>query len=474
MISVKWLAAPMLVAMAAVLGRLLDANVEARLMLVAVVAAALLGRGPGLMAALLGFLALTFLPSPPGLDQLTRREELIDSATFLVIALVIGSLVIRIRESRQRAELGEREARLRVEITDQLLRGRPIQNVADGAAESIRDAFGVVSCTLDVVGLTGASTVPDVPRRSSAWVQRLRRRDVPATPSVSVRANDVTITVVPRPNRILSAAGEEVLVALATALGNAFGRVELERAASEAKVDAEVNRARAAFFAAAGHNLRTPLASVDASVSALLESRDALDTDQEDILLETIAGETSRLGRMVTKVLSQSQIHGTDLVPEREPIDLEGMVQVAVGRLGPLGADQRYELDIPPDTPALDLDVTMLEQILLNLLENAVRFSPEGSVISILARGVGDDVELRIVDHGPGVPDGEHELIFEEFHRAGTRTEGAGTGLGLSIVRALVDAHDGSVACEDTPGGGATFVVRFPTSDSREPSRSIP
>jgi two-component system, OmpR family, sensor histidine kinase KdpD len=461
------LAAPLFVTVAAVVGRVLDANVEARLMLVAVVASALFGWGPGLAAAILGFLALVFLPSPPGLDQLTRREELIDSVTFLIIAAVIGSLVIRIRESRQRAELGEREARLRVDITDQLLRGRGTQEVADAAAEAIRDAFGVMSCTLDVAGVTGSADAPaDAPRISSAWVQRLRGRDVPVPPTVSVQANDATITVVPRPTQALSPDGEEVLRALATALGSAFGRAELERTANEAKVDAEVNRARAAFFAAAGHNLRTPLASVDASVSALLASRDALDRQQEEVLLGTIAGETSRLGRMVTKVLSQSQIHGSDLVPEREPIDLEGMMQVAVRRLGPLGAGHHVELDIPVETPSLDLDVMMLEQILLNLLENAMRHAPEGSTVSMTAAGVDGVVELRVIDHGPGVPADERERIFEEFYRVGARTEGAGTGLGLSIVRALVEAHDGTVWCEETPGGGATFVVRFPTPDA--------
>ncbi|HEY5076322.1 MAG TPA: ATP-binding protein, partial [Acidimicrobiia bacterium] len=139
------------------------------------------------------------------------------------------------------------------------------------------------------------------------------------------------------------------------------------------------------------------------------------------------------------------------------------LVQHAVRRLRPIARAHRVRLDVDEDLPPVSLDVTMAEQILLNLLENALRFAPPGSEIVVGARACGDDeIELRVADHGPGVAPEARGRIFEEFQSAETRPDRSGTGLGLAIVRALVVAHGGSVRYEDTPGGGATFVCTFP------------
>jgi two-component system, OmpR family, sensor histidine kinase KdpD len=280
-----------------------------------------------------------------------------------------------------------------------------------------------------------------------------------------IRSDEACLEVVTRNGHPLSPAAEDLLASLISALGLIFERTELERSANDARVDAEVNRARAAFFAAAGHNLRTPLTSVSASVSALINSGDVLDPQEQAQLLATIRAETARLERMVAKVLSQSLIRGADIVPDPEPVDLGGMVQVAVGRLGPAADACNIQLDLPPEVGPLRLDLTMLEQILLNLLENAVRYAPDGSTITVRATQLDDAVQLRVIDRGPGVDPADAEVIFTEFHRSGSRTEGEGTGLGLAIVAALVSAHDGRCWCEATPGGGATFVVQFPLDD---------
>jgi two-component system, OmpR family, sensor histidine kinase KdpD len=459
----RYLFAVGFVTLAAVVALVAQADIEARLMLLAVVGAALLGRAPGLLAVALGAGLLNFLfQNQAGAVGLATREEFIGLVSFLVVAYVIGTLVSRDRASRRQAELGEQEARLRVEITDRLLEGEPTQQVADAAALAILETFGLAECTLvagNVTGRAAAEPAPP-PRGPQALVQQRINRGT--TRVINLATNEASLTGRTTAGRDLSPAGEDVLTALVSALGIAFTRAELERSASDARVDAEVNRARAAFFAAAGHNLRTPLAAVDASVSALLDTRDVMSDDQEALLLTTIAGETSRLARMVDKVLSQSQIHGTNPLPDLEPVDLEGMAQVAIRRLGPLATHHEFVLDVPPDIGPLWLDVTMCEQILLNLLENAARFAPANSSIEITARNAGDVVELRVADHGPGVDESERGHIFNEFHRVGSRTESEGTGLGLSIVRALVEAHDGTIRCDTTPGGGATFVARFP------------
>ena len=452
---VRLLVAITAVVVATVLAQVLgvDDVVTALLLMVAVVTAAMLGTVPGLVAAVLGGLSLNLVFSEPAPGvSFETSDDVVSLVVFLVIASLVGILVSRERTSRHLARLGQLEAQLRIDTTNRLLLGEPTTAVVQSTAESIATIFDLASCTLTTAGTTAVASRPLRPGRT-----------------VLVRSDEASVEAVTSTGRALSPDAEDVLAALTSAIGLVFARADLERSANEARVDAEVNRARAAFFAAAGHNLRTPLTSVSASVSALIDSGDLLDDDEQAQLLGTIRDETARLERMVAKVLSQTLIRGADIVPDPEPVDLGGMAQVAIGRLGPTANAKRFDLQLPPDVGPLWLDVTMLEQILLNLLENAVRFAPDGSTITVAAEQSGSHVDLRVIDHGPGVKPDDTEAIFTEFFRSGSRTEGEGTGLGLAIVAALVAAHNGQAWCEATPGGGATFVVRFPLAQQPQP-----
>jgi len=151
-----------------------------------------------------------------------------------------------------------------------------------------------------------------------------------------------------------------------------------------------------------------------------------------------------------------------------QPVDVRDLAQAAIRRLRPLARAHRVRLDVPTDIGDVDVDIEMMEQVFGNLLENALRFAPPGSEILVSARGSCDEarrepsLEVRVADHGPGVPDAERTRIFEEFVRVAARPDSSGTGLGLAIVWSLVTAHGGRVWCEDTPGGGATFVFVIP------------
>ena len=233
----------------------------------------------------------------------------------------------------------------------------------------------------------------------------------------------------------------------------------------EARLVAEVGRQRAGFLSAVSHNLRTPLTAVKAAAGTLLSSWSRIEPEERRELLETISDEAERLERLVRNTLELSRIRAGALEIEPERVDIADLVQHAVRRLRPIARAHRVRLDVADDLPPVSLDVTMAEQILLNLLENALRFAPPGSEIVVGARAAGrgdDEIELRVADHGPGVPPEARDRIFEEFQSAETRPDRSGTGLGLAIVRALVVAHGGSVRYEDTPGGGATFVCTFP------------
>ncbi|HEY3832479.1 MAG TPA: ATP-binding protein [Acidimicrobiia bacterium] len=239
-------------------------------------------------------------------------------------------------------------------------------------------------------------------------------------------------------------------------------RYELERAAEAAHAAAEISRTRAGLLSAVSHNLRTPLAAIQASSSALLSAGDTITEDERRELTEAVHDESMRLANLVAKLLDLGRIRAGGLELAPQAVDVNGVLQAAVHRLGPLLGDRKVSIDVASQLDEVVLDPTAFDQALTNLLENAIRYTPAGSPIELVATQSRGIVEFRIVDHGPGVPAEEQPKVFDEFYRAGKRSESEGTGLGLAIVKAVVLAHRGRVWVEDTEGGGATFVVRLP------------
>ena len=237
---------------------------------------------------------------------------------------------------------------------------------------------------------------------------------------------------------------------------------EHERVAFEARLDAAMNESRAGFLAAMTHNLRTPLASIKASVETLEDPTAALDERTRGQLLATAHEETERLERLVTKVLELSRIHAGAIEPRREPVDIGEITRGAVRRLRYLAARDRVRLAVADDAIVAVVDPDMIELVLVVLIENALRVAPAGTDVSVEVGRAGAACEFRVVDHGPGVRPEYREKIFEEFVRVEGAPDSTGSGLGLAIARALVTAHDGTIRVVDTPGGGATFVVNIP------------
>ncbi len=242
---------------------------------------------------------------------------------------------------------------------------------------------------------------------------------------------------------------------------------EHERAAFDARLDAAVNESRAGFLAAMTHNLRTPLASIKASVETLEDPSASLDDGTRAQLLATAHEETERLERLVTKVLELSRIHAGAIEPRREPTDIGEITRGAVRRLRYLAARDRVRLEVADHAVIATVDPDMIELVLVVLLENALRMAPAGTDVSVeVARArTGVACEIRVIDRGPGVAPEYREKIFEEFVRVEGAPDSTGSGLGLAIARALVIAHGGTIGVSDTPGGGATFTVTLPAEN---------
>jgi two-component system sensor histidine kinase KdpD len=211
------------------------------------------------------------------------------------------------------------------------------------------------------------------------------------------------------------------------------------------------------------HDLRTPLASIRAVASDL---RDGVVYDEatRKELLDTVCDEAERLDRIVANILSLSRIETGALTPDRQAVALDELVADRVRRLSGLFRQVRVQVEIPADLPLVDGDYTQIDQLVTNLLENAARYAPPGSLVRVGASEREAFVELRVADEGIGVPDWERRRIFEPFRTGeGSRS----SGVGLAICRAIIEAHGGTIDVDRTPGGGATFIVTLPVRNLR-------
>ncbi len=422
-----------------------DLTVAALLLLVTVLAVGTLGFPSGLTAAVVGFLSLNwFFTEPTGSFKIHRTDDVVALVVFAASAALVGWTVQRLSTLRRTALQREAEAKVRLDLTNRLLSGADVDDALHSAADALAELFAFEACSL-TAGEPVAATA--------------------GLAGANVRVDGPGVTLLASAPVELAPADRELLEALVAGLAAGVDRLRLQEEVREARLVAEVGRQRAGFLSAVSHNLRTPLTAVKAAAGTLLSSWSRIEPEERRELLETISDEAERLERLVRNTLELSRIRAGALEVEPERVDIADLVQHAVRRLRPIARAHRVRLDVDDDLPPVSLDVTMAEQILLNLLENAFRFAPPGSEIVVGAHAIPslpDEIELRVADHGPGVPPEARDRIFEEFQSAETRPDRTGTGLGLAIVRSLVVAHGGSVRYEDTPGGGATFVCTFP------------
>jgi two-component system sensor histidine kinase KdpD len=257
----------------------------------------------------------------------------------------------------------------------------------------------------------------------------------------------------------LSSEERGVIQTLATQIALAIDGMRLGSEAEEARMEAETNRLRAALFSSVTHDLRTPLASITASVSSLLEEGSPLEGDARRDLLETIDEEAGRLNRVIGNLMDLSRMRAGAVMPSLSPTAVDELIEGVVARSASVLKDHDIRLMVRESLPEIPLDLGQIDQALTNVLENAARFTPPGRRITIAAARWHDGVQIRISDRGPGVPREERERIFEPF----VRGEGsAGTGLGLAIARAIVEAHGGTIRVTDEPGGGTAVVIELP------------
>jgi K+-sensing histidine kinase KdpD len=251
----------------------------------------------------------------------------------------------------------------------------------------------------------------------------------------------------------------------------ALDRERLRATAAHAEALAEGNRMRTALLTAVSHDLRTPLASVKASVSTLRQTDVRWSPADQAELLATIEEGADRLNALIGNLLDMSRIHTRSLQPFIRPTALDEVAPIVVRGLD--GAEC-LNFDIPDDLPLLAADPGLLERVLANLVANALRYSPNDNPPTLAASAKLDVVTIEVIDHGPGVPDDKREQILLPFEQLGDQRSAAGVGLGLAVSKGFIDAMAGELTAEATPGGGLTMRIALPASPHVEPPSSVP
>ena len=263
------------------------------------------------------------------------------------------------------------------------------------------------------------------------------------------------------PRRFQEPAQRQLLEAFADQVALALERMTLEQQTQQSQVEIEAERLRTALLSSLSHDLRTPLAGITGSATSLLQDRSMRDEVRRD-LLQTIVEEAQRMNRLIGNLLDMIRVETQTLVVQKEWQPLEEPIGVALIRLDERLQGREVQVQLPPDLPLVPLDGLLIEEVLINLLENAVKYTPAGSPITISAVVDNQTIVVEVADRGPGLPPGEEARIFDKFYRSVGAPPGGGVGLGLTICRGIVQAHGGRIWAENRPGGGAVFRFTLP------------
>ncbi|MGD0558841.1 MAG: DUF4118 domain-containing protein [Streptosporangiaceae bacterium] len=429
----------------------LDLSDDLLLYLVAVVIITVLGGfWPAVGAAIAASLLLNWYFTKP-LHNFTIAEprNLLALLLFVTVAVAVSSVVhLAARRTAQ-------SARNRQESAALLALAQTVLGGEDSPAAILGHLTSTHGGQAELIERTGGRWV----RVASSGVSGT----IPAANRLDIRADLALLVTGQRPT-----ATRALLAGYAAQAAAALDRERLRTQAAQAEALAEANRIRTALLAAVSHDLRTPLASVKASVSTLRQTDVDWSPEDEAALLATIEENADRLDELIGNLLDMSRLHTGSLQPFLRPTAIDEVAPLALR-----GLDSRLLLKVPDELPLVLADPGLLERVLANLFSNASRHSPAASPPELTARAAGAAVELEIADHGAGVPDDEKERIFEPFVRLGNKTPagrsvgagwsgGPGVGLGLAVAKGFAEAMGGSIEADTTPGGGLTIRLTLP------------
>lgn len=455
--------------------------------LIAIVAVAIgWGRMPSIAASVLSVAAFDYFFVPPYFSfAVSDIEYLLTFGVMLAVALVISNLAVRLQQQAELARYRERRTGVLYTMSRDLATHRGTGMLAQVAAKHLRDAFdaqvaifladadkrvqlqrgellffdldpkesGVAQWVYDHSERAGLGT-DTLPGASALYLPLMASSG--AIGVVAVRPKDTALLLDPERLHLLESLVNQVALAIE--------RTRLSDEAQQAHVRAETERTRSAILSSVSHDLRTPLATITGAASCLSVEQGELDPIARCELAQSIHREADRLDRLLKNLLDMMRLEAGAIQLSKQWHPLDEVIGAALARLDGRLHDHAVDTSFPSDLPLVLVDGVLLEQVIINLIENAVKHTPSGSAINLSASANDREVIVEVVDRGPGIPVGEESRIFDKFYRAKPAREG-GVGLGLTICLGIVEAHGGRIWAENRSGGGAVFRFSIPLPD---------
>ncbi len=471
-----------------------------------VVVAVYLGRGPAMLASLLSVLAFDYFFVPPRLTfAVSDTEYLLTFLGLFIVGVVISTLAVRSREQAEAARSHETETSSLYAFSRDLAAAVTLDEIVSIVVTHLSENFSrQIVVLLPKDGKLGLRGYTDEARRdenesqafSQAFTHPLHSpasfqldeseravaiwafehgepagRDTDTLPAAKVRylplktSRGVVGVLGVQPHEAtkhLTPEQRQLMEAFANQAALAIERARLADEAQQARLQIETEQLRNSLLSSVSHDLRTPLAAITGAASSLMDDEKALEPATLREMAQTIYEEAERLNRLVRNLLDMTRLESGALQVKKELQPLEEVIGAALSRLEEPLADRAVTIQLPAELPFVPIDSVLIEQVLINLLENAIKYTPAGSPIDLAASQDGAAIMIEVADRGPGLPPGDEQRIFEKFYRSRTPHNGSGVGLGLTICRGIVEAHGGRIWAENRPGGGATFRFTLP------------
>ncbi|MBR7832984.1 sensor histidine kinase KdpD [Actinospica durhamensis] len=455
---------PLLTAVLAQVPHGLNLTSQVLIFLVATVAIARLGGMlSAFIAAVWSSLLLNYYFVPPvHTFTISGTNNVIALAAFVLVALTVASVVeLAARQSRQAARAAA-EAETLNAFAVAVLRG---DSAIAALLDRFRETFGMASVAL-LQRIDAAVHLPDDGDDPARWtVIASTGQDgatYPGQADTIVEAG--SDAVVALRGHSLPATDQRVLAAFAAQATAALERRRLAKSAAQAASLAAADKLRTALLAAVSHDLRTPLAAAKAAVGTLSDPELELSPGDRSELFDAADASLDRLARLVDNLLDLSRLQAGAVKPRLEPVDAAEILPRAIDESTPRAAGRVTVEPTEPGTPAMLADAVLLERVVANLIGNAAEHTD--SPITVTVSALGQSVQIRVIDRGPGIPRTDWDLIFRPFQRLGDRSADTGVGLGLALARGLTETMGGTLTPEETPGGGITMVVSLPAAST--------
>jgi two-component system, OmpR family, sensor histidine kinase KdpD len=446
--------------MAQLIAGMPQANIAVLYLLVVLVGATTFGLGPGVLSSVLAFLAFNFFFVPPlHTFSVTHVQDVVRLLTFLVVAIIASSLAGRARVQADTAARRAVELAALYELSQTISAEVSLERSLPLVAQTTAALLHVPAC--------------------SVWLYNTEGRLVEharfgVEPTTAFPRSDVFLRVGPRVLGVLrvahasfqpafSASEQKLLDTMTAQVVLLLERARLVEETSHIRALAESDRLKSVLLSSVSHDLRTPLAVIKGAVTDLLDPTVTRDPATQSDLLRVVNEEADRLNRLVGNLLAMSRLEADAIPSTRSWQDLGELIEAVVDRLQPSLGTRRVTVAVPNDLPLVQVSATQFDQVLTNLLENAAKYTPQGTAIAIQAQTIDGYVQIEVRDAGPGVPEGMTERIFEKFVRGiGPERHADGSGLGLAICKGIIEAHGGRIWAENALNGGARFICTLP------------